>query len=123
MLSALGQREEALSAIQEAVELYRGLAQRNPDAFLPNLAGSLNNLGQQLNEMDKSEEALVSFEKALDTLWPFFEDHPLAFMRNTAIMISNVQKTCEALQRPLPLELPKRMLDFRRLTGLGQEPD
>ena len=49
MLSDLGHREEALKATQEAVELRRVLAQRNPDAFQPDLAGSLNNLGSMLS--------------------------------------------------------------------------
>ena len=44
MLSALGRREEALEQAQEAVKLYRELAAARPDAFRPDLAGSLNNL-------------------------------------------------------------------------------
>ena len=42
-LSDLGRREEALAAIEEAVTAYRELARTRPDAFLPNLATSLNN--------------------------------------------------------------------------------
>ncbi|SNB61500.1 Tetratricopeptide repeat-containing protein, partial [Thermoflexus hugenholtzii JAD2] len=34
-LSELGRREEALTATQEAVELYRQLAVQHPQAFLP----------------------------------------------------------------------------------------
>jgi hypothetical protein len=37
-LSNLGRREEALAASQEAVDIYRRLAQTRPDAFLPDLA-------------------------------------------------------------------------------------
>ena len=44
-LSALGRREEALAAAQEAAELYRRLAAQQPDAFLPNLANSLETYG------------------------------------------------------------------------------
>jgi len=44
-LSALGRREEALAATQEAAELYRRLAAQQPDAFLPNLANSLETYG------------------------------------------------------------------------------
>ena len=47
-LSNLGRREEALAASQEAVDLYRRLAETRPDAFLPDLAMSLNNLGTPL---------------------------------------------------------------------------
>ncbi|RLE27813.1 hypothetical protein DRJ54_07350, partial [Candidatus Acetothermia bacterium] len=48
-LSALGRREEALAATQEAVEIRRQLADSNPQAFLPDLAMSLNNLGAMLS--------------------------------------------------------------------------
>ena len=43
-LAALGRREDALAAIQEAVAIYRELAAARPDAFRPDLATSLNNL-------------------------------------------------------------------------------
>ncbi len=47
-LGELGRREESLQAAQEAVETYRKLAQTRPDAFLPDLAMSLNNLSVRL---------------------------------------------------------------------------
>ncbi len=47
-LSALGRREEALAATQEAVEHYRALAQAHPQAFLPDLAMSLGVHGSVL---------------------------------------------------------------------------
>ncbi|MFG1723198.1 hypothetical protein ACGFII_31725, partial [Micromonospora chalcea] len=42
----VGRRQEALAPTEEAVTIRRRLAQTNPDAWLPNLAGSLNNLRQ-----------------------------------------------------------------------------
>jgi hypothetical protein len=47
-LSEMGRRAEALAPAQEAVELRRTLAQRNPDAFQPDLAASLGMFGQIL---------------------------------------------------------------------------
>jgi len=43
----VGERGEALEAAREAVRLRRGLAEANPAAFLPDLAGSLNNLANR----------------------------------------------------------------------------
>ena len=37
-LAELGRREEALAAVEEAVTIYRQLAQDRPGAFLPDLA-------------------------------------------------------------------------------------
>ena len=59
-LSDLGRREEALAATQEAVDIYRRLAQTRPDAFLPDLAASLNNLGGHLSKLGRREEALAA---------------------------------------------------------------
>ena len=50
--SNAGRREEALSTAAEAVACYRELVTRNRDAFLPDLARSLNNLGGLLSETD-----------------------------------------------------------------------
>ena len=58
MLSALGRREEALKAAEEAVGHYRALAEARPDAFIPNLALSLNNLANMLSDLGRREEAL-----------------------------------------------------------------
>ena len=43
-LAEAGQRQAALAAAREAADTYRQLAEANPDAYLPNLAGALNNL-------------------------------------------------------------------------------
>jgi tetratricopeptide (TPR) repeat protein len=59
MLSELGQREPALAATREAVEIRRALAARNPDAFQPDLASSLNNLGIRLSDLGRYDEALA----------------------------------------------------------------
>lgn len=48
LLAAGGQREEALLASQEAVEIYRGLVTTNRAAYLPGLASALNNHAERL---------------------------------------------------------------------------
>ena len=45
-----GQREEALETAREAVAIRRQLAQASPAAYLPDLAMSLNNLGNRLSD-------------------------------------------------------------------------
>lgn len=49
----------ASSPPRKVVDLRRTLAMRNPDAFQPDLAGSLNNLGTRLSELGQREPALV----------------------------------------------------------------
>ena len=42
----MGRREEALQAVEEAVELHRTLAEARSDAFLPELVGNLREAAQ-----------------------------------------------------------------------------
>lgn len=58
-LYQLGDNQEALVTIQEAVEIYRCLAVDNPEDFESELAGSLNNLSNRLSEAGDRHKALV----------------------------------------------------------------
>ena len=71
-LSRLGRREDALTAIDEAVGVYRELAGARPDAFLPDLAMSLNNQSGRLSELGRREDALTAIDEAVASTasWP-----------------------------------------------------
>ena len=69
-LSDVGERKAALEAAREAVELYRGLAEASPQAYTPNLAGSLNNLANLLSEVGERNEALETFVEGFDCFSP-----------------------------------------------------
>src|SRR5581483_4710705 len=58
-LGEAGQRDEALTATQEAVAIRRQLTQANPAAYLPHLANSLSNLGNRLSAAGQRDEALT----------------------------------------------------------------
>ena len=61
----MGRREEALTAVEEAVRLRRALTAARPDAFTPDLAVSLNNLANMLSDLGRREEALTAAEEAV----------------------------------------------------------
>jgi|GEM_PF-6116086 len=65
-LNALGRREEALRAVEEAVSLNRALANEQPSVFSSDLAVALNNLSKQLSSLGRWEEALAASEEAVD---------------------------------------------------------
>jgi tetratricopeptide (TPR) repeat protein len=65
-LAEAGRRAEALAASQEAVDLYRELAAGNRDAYLPNLAMSVNNHALRLAEAGRRAEALTASQEAVD---------------------------------------------------------
>jgi len=98
-LSALGRREEALAATQEAVDIYRGLARANPQAFLPYLAASLNNLGNRLSALGRREEALTATQEAVDIYRGLARANPQAFLPYLAGSLNNLGAMLSALGR------------------------
>ena len=70
MLSALGRREEALNAVEEAVGYYRALANAWPDAFNVELARSLWVLGDLYGDTLKSKLAVETLAEAIELLTP-----------------------------------------------------
>ncbi|MFQ5613587.1 MAG: hypothetical protein ACE5H9_15795, partial [Anaerolineae bacterium] len=72
---------------------------RNPDAFLPHLATSLNNLGDRLSEGGSPEEALGAYEEAVRTLAPFFLRLPAAFAGRIEYMARDYLEACQTLSQ------------------------
>jgi tetratricopeptide (TPR) repeat protein len=147
-LSALGRREEALAATQEAVDIRRGLAQANPQAFLPDLAMSLTSLGNRLSELGRREEALAATQEAADIRRRLAQANPQAFLPDLAKSLNNlgdrlseVKRSQEALEAyeeavrglaPFFLQLPAAFADrmlymardyFDACQAAGREPD
>jgi len=89
-LSDLGQRERALAAVEEAVGLYRTLAEARPDAFLPDLAMSLNNLSNRLSDLGQRERALAAVEEAVAIRRTLAETRPDAFLPDLASSLNNL---------------------------------
>ncbi|MGO9296536.1 MAG: tetratricopeptide repeat protein, partial [Streptosporangiaceae bacterium] len=79
-LSDLGRREDALAAVEEAVTAYRQLAAARPDAFLPDLAMSLNNQSGRLSELGRREDALAAIEEAVTIRRQLAAARPGAFL-------------------------------------------
>jgi tetratricopeptide (TPR) repeat protein len=92
-LSDLGQRERALAVIGEAVTLYRQLAQAEPDAFLPDLARSLDSQSTCLSDLGRREEALAVAEEAVTIRRALVQALPDAFLPDLARSLNN-QSAC-----------------------------
>ncbi|CAA6807533.1 MAG: Unknown protein, partial [uncultured Sulfurovum sp.] len=70
---------EAEEAYNEALELYRALAQNNPSAYNPYVATTLNNLAilySDRNELGKAEEA---YNEALELRRALAQNNPSAY--------------------------------------------
>jgi len=95
----LGRREEALAAAQEAASLCRGLAKARPDAFLPNLAMSLNNASDHLGELGLEEEGLAAVREAVEVYRKLAQARPDAFLPNLAMSLNNLSSRLGKLGR------------------------
>lgn len=93
-LSEVGKPTEALEAARESLEIWRELAQRSQDTFLPYLAGGLNTYAQMLHAVGMREEALETAREALK-IWRdvvqwirerFLPDFALSLSSNATVM-------------------------------------
>ncbi|MEV7319314.1 tetratricopeptide repeat protein [Streptomyces sp. NPDC093970] len=98
-LRALGRREEALTAIEEAATTYRKLAAARPDTFLPHLATSLNNLSANLGDLGRREEALTASEEAATIRRELAAARPDTFLPDLATSLNNLSANLGDLGR------------------------
>ena len=89
-LSEVGQRNEALEAAREAVELYRGLAEVSPAAYTPRLAGSLSNLANCLSGVGDRDGALGAAREAVELYRGLAKDSPAAYTPDLAMSLNNL---------------------------------
>ncbi len=114
-LSLAGRHKEALEKAQEAANIYRQLAEDNPQAFMPNLAMSLNNLATFLSELGRREEALEKAQEAADIYRQLAEDNPQAFMPYLAGSLNNLANILSELgRREEALEPAQEAVEIRR---------
>ncbi len=122
-LSALGRREAALEATQEALELYRKLAARHPDVFLPELAMTLSNLGHRLSVLGRREAALGSTQEALEIQRKLAEQRPDVFVPHLAATMNNLGNELSELgRREAALQATQEAVEMRRKLA-EQRPD
>ncbi|MEI7940796.1 MAG: tetratricopeptide repeat protein, partial [Verrucomicrobiota bacterium] len=79
--------------------LYRQLAEARPDAFLPDLAGSLNNLANVLRALGRREEALAHAQEAVRLYRQLAEARPDAFLPDLATSLAVHGNCLAALER------------------------
>lgn len=118
-LSAVGQRGEAPQPAQEAVSIYRELAGKNPDAFLPDLARSLGAMGSVCRGLGRHVEALHHFEEGALLLHPCFEKSPRAFVHLLRSRLGDTLALLQACGQEPSGDLLKvlRAFDSIRLCG------
>jgi hypothetical protein len=89
-LSETGRRADALAPTEEAVNIRRRLADTAPEAYLPALAGSLNNLGARLSETGRRADALAPTEEAVNIGRRLADTAPEAYLPDLAMSLNNL---------------------------------
>ncbi|QRV93748.1 hypothetical protein RhiJN_21766 [Ceratobasidium sp. AG-Ba] len=89
-LSMLGQHQEALASVQEAVELYQQLAKESPRIYSYDFATSLNNLSNRLSNLGQKQEGLTAIQQAVEMFRQLAAERPAAYNRDLALSLDNL---------------------------------
>ena len=84
---------------QEALTTYRQLAQANPQAYLPNVAMTLNNLGLLYSATQRLSEGEQAYQEALTTSRQLAQANPQAYLPNVAMTLNNLGELYRTTQR------------------------
>jgi tetratricopeptide (TPR) repeat protein len=71
--------DEALKEYEEALQIYRALAETNPNTYMPDVAMTLNNLAVLHKNQNNNDEALKEYEEALQIRYSFAESNPQVY--------------------------------------------
>ena len=120
-LAEVGRRGEALEASREAVTLYRELVVLNRDAYLPNLAASVNNHATDLAEAGRRAEALEASREAVTLYRELVVLNRDAYLPNLAISVNNhANHLAEAGRRAEALEASQEAVTLYRELAAAQ---
>ena len=114
-LSKFGRREEALKYGQEAVDIQRGLVERNRGVYLPDFALSIGNLSTFLSDSGQREEALQYAQETVIIFQELVELNRDAHLPDLAGAINNLaNRLSENGQREEALTYAQEAVDIRR---------
>ena len=81
---------QAEAEYNEALTIYRQLADNNPDAYLPDVAMTLNNLAILHDETNRHKKAEAEYNEALNIRRQLAEKNPDAYLPDVATTLNNL---------------------------------
>lgn len=96
-LQKLHRWDEVKTTYARILDTRRLLAQGDPDAYLPDVATTLNNLGALLADLGEREAPRQNYEESVGIYWNFFQRFPAAFHRNLVMALNGLRRVHEAL--------------------------
>ncbi len=89
-LSKINHFSQSETKYQYALTIFRQLAKDNPDAYLHNVAITLNNLANLHRKTNRLQEAEVEYNEALTICRQLAKAHPDAYLPNVAMALSTL---------------------------------
>lgn len=80
----------ASKGYEEALKIYRDLAEENPKAYLPDVATTLNNLANLHSDNTEYEKASEEYEEALKIYRNLVKENPKAYLHYMANTLNNL---------------------------------
>ena len=90
LLHSLNRFGEARQHYEAALKMYQELAKQNPEAYLLNVAATLNNLGILLSDINELKQAQEYYEEALQICRELAKQNPEAYLPNVAATLDNL---------------------------------
>ncbi len=84
------QNNKATPLYQQALDIYRTLAQNNPQTFLPDVATTLNNLAILHSDKNEFQKAENAYDEALGIYRKLAQNNPQSFLPNVAGTLNNL---------------------------------
>ncbi len=92
------------SLYEETLAIYRKLAEQNPQAFLSNVAGTLNNLAILHSDLQQYTQAEEEYNEALKIYRQLAEQNPQAFLSDVAGTLYNMSLLHESMGQYIQAE-------------------
>ncbi|MEV6125139.1 tetratricopeptide repeat protein, partial [Streptomyces sp. NPDC052077] len=114
----------AVHLAQTITSRYRALAKANPDAYLPNLATSLNNLSNRLGEVGRRAEGLTAAEEALSHYRALANANPDPYLPDLATSLNNLSNRLGEVGRPAEglAAIEEAVSHYRALAKANPDP-
>ena len=90
LLQSLNDFEKAINLYEMVLKELRELAKQNPEAYKPDVARTLNNLGILFSDTNKLKQAQDYYEEALEIHRELAEQNPEAYKPDVAMTLNNL---------------------------------
>src|SRR5258707_4664007 len=83
--------EDARKEYEETLKTYRELARKDPEAYLPYVAATLNDLGILNSDQNRIEEALKEYEESVQIYRELEQEEPETHRPHVATTLHNTE--------------------------------